>query len=61
MKNTLFAALILAAGGLAFTSAFAQDAMAPGSSTAMAHGDAMHANAMKGAMSHDAIQKDAMQ
>ncbi|WP_235578685.1 pentapeptide MXKDX repeat protein [Rhodanobacter sp. Root627] len=61
MKTTLFAALILAASGLAFTSAFAQDAMAPSSSTAMVHGDAMHANAMKGAMSHDAMQKNSMQ
>jgi pentapeptide MXKDX repeat protein len=60
MKTTLFAALILATTGLALTPAFAQDAMAPGSSTAMAYGDAMHANAMKGAMSHDAMQKNSM-
>jgi pentapeptide MXKDX repeat protein len=60
MKTTLFTALIVTASSLAFTPAFAQDAMARSSSTAMTHGDAMHTDAMKGTMSHDSMKKDGM-
>jgi pentapeptide MXKDX repeat protein len=55
MKTPLFAGLMIASiAGLAFTPAFAQDAMAPSSSTAMHH------DAMKGAMPHDGMHTDGM-
>jgi pentapeptide MXKDX repeat protein len=60
MKTMLFTALIATVSSLAFTPAFAQDAMARSSSTAMTHGDAMHTDAMKGTMSHDGMKKDGM-